>query len=229
MNVPSNDLFSSLKLTRGSSLWLGPEAKLHASWKSFDFESGISKTAFCVGTVPNGCQVKSITKIAYNTTEITCNDCKTRHQETYYITVRVQNHAGLFTLATSDEIKVDFTPPSVGEVLPATYVISCVPNCSLISNVTFFQDVESGVKSCSYAIRDSTYLIGDFVDNGFKTAIVATGLSLVEGGRYYTVVRCENNVGLVTERVSSTPVLVDDTPPTKVRKYGMKPIMSRQR
>ena len=197
-------------------MWLGPGGELKASWKSLDSESGISKTEFCVGTVSNGCQVKTMTKITNNETELTCNYCDLRHQETYYITIRVQNGAGLFTLATTDEVKVDFTPPSVGKVLPAIDVTSCLTNCTLVSNVTFLQDEESGVKLCSYAIRNSTNLIGDFVNSGLKTTIAATGLSLVAGERYYTVVRCENNVGLATERSSTTPVLVDDTPPTKV-------------
>lgn len=43
----------------------------------------------------------------------------------------------------------------------------------------------------------------------------ATDLELMNGQQYYTVVRCENNVGLTTERVSS-PVVVDNTPPSKV-------------
>ncbi|PFX19966.1 Versican core protein [Stylophora pistillata] len=203
------------ELSRGSRLWLGPGGKLTASWKSLDPESGISKTEFCVGTSSNGCQVKSMTKLTNNGTGITCNDCELRHQETYYITIRVQNGAGLSALATTDEVKVDLTPPSVGQVLPATDVTSCVTNCTLVSNVTFFQDAESGVTACSYAIRNSTDLTGDFVNNGLKTTIAATGLLLVAGERYYTVVRCENKVGLVTERASTTPVLVDDTPPTK--------------
>ena len=155
-----------------------------------------------------------MTELTYNATEITCNDCLLKHQETYHITIRVQNGAGLFAVATTDEIKVDFTAPFVGKVLPATDVTSCVTNCTLVSNVTFFQDKESGMKSCSYAIRNRA--IGDFINNGLKTTVEATGLQLVAGERYYTVVRCENNVGLVTERVSTTAILVDDTPPTKV-------------
>ena len=158
-----------------------------------------------------------MTELTYNTTEITCNDCHLKHQETYYITIRLQNGAGLFVVETTDEIQVDFTAPFVGKVLPTTDVTPCVTNCTLVSNVNF-QDKESGMKSCSFSIRNSTHLIGDYINNGLKTTVEATGLQLVVGERYYTVVRCENNVGLVTERVSTLPVLVDDTPPTKVSK-----------
>lgn len=204
---------------RGFRLWLGPGEKLQASWKSRDPESGISKTEYCVGTVSVGCQVKSMTELFSNATKVTCNDCQLNHQGTYYITVRVQNGAGVYTVKTTDEIKVDLTPPIVAKVIPVSDVTSCVNNCTLVSNVTLFEDRESGVKSCSYAIRNRSHLVTDFVNNGLRKTVEATDLQLVAGERYYTAVRCENNVGLVTEKVSTIPVLVDDTPPTKVTKH----------
>ena len=158
-------------------------------------------------------------ELSSNATNVTCNDCRLNPQGTYYITVRVQNGAGVYTVKTTDEIKVDLTPPIVAKVIPVSDVTSCVNNCTLVSNVTLFEDRESGVKSCSYAIRNSSHLVTDFVNNGLRKTVEATGLQLVAGVRYHTVVRCENNVGLVTEQVSTIPVLVDDTPPTKVTKH----------
>lgn len=159
-----------------------------------------------------------MTELSPNATKVTCNDCQLNHQGTYYITVRVQNGAGVYTVKTTDEIKVDLTPPIVSKVIPFSDVTSCVTNCTLVSNVTLFQDRESGVKSCSYAVRNSSHLVTDFVNNGLRKTVEATGLQLLAGERYYIAVRCENNIGLVTEQVSTIPVLVDDTPPTKVTK-----------
>ena len=162
-----------------------------------------------------------MTEISSNATNVTCNDCQLNHQGTYYITVRVQNGAGVYTVKTTLEIKVDFTPPIVAKVIPVSDVTSCVNNCTLVSNVTLFEDRESGVKSCSYAVRNSSHLVTDFVNNGLRKTVEATGPQLVAGERYHTVVRCENNVGLVTEQVSTIPVLVDNTPPTKVTKLPL--------
>lgn len=159
-----------------------------------------------------------MTELSSNATKVTCNDCQLNHQGTYYVTVRVQNGAGVYTVKTTEEIKVDLTPPTVGKVIPVSDVTSCVTNCTLASNVTFFKDKESGVKSCSYAIRNSSHFVTGFVNNGLRNTVEAAGLHLVAGGRYYTAVRCDNNVGLVTEQVSAIPVLVDNTPPTKVTK-----------
>lgn len=166
-------------------------------------------------------------EISSNATEIVCNDCQVGHRGAYFITIRVQNGAGLYTVATTDEIKVDLTAPSVGQVIPINDITSCTTNCTLAANVTFFQDGESGVKSCSYAIHNSSHLITDFVDNGLDKTVEARGLQLVAGERYYTVVRCENNVGLVAERVSTIPVLVDDTPPTKVKHLDIRTIVTQ--
>lgn len=156
-----------------------------------------------------------MTELSSNATKLTCNDCQLNHQGTYHITVRVQNGAGVYTVETTDEIKVDLTPPIVNKVVPVTDVTSCITNCTLVFNVTFF-DRESGVESCSYAIRNSSRMVTGFLNNGARKTVEATGLQLVAGERYYTAVRCDNNVGLVTEQVSTIPVLVDDTPPTKV-------------
>lgn len=159
-----------------------------------------------------------MTELSSNATKVACNECQVSHQGAYYITIRVKNGAGVYTVATTDEIRVDLTAPFVGNVIPINDITSCTTNCTLVANVTFFQDLESGVKSCSYAVRNSSYLIADFVNNGVDKIVEATGLQLVAGEKYYTVVRCENNVGLVRERASTIPVLVDDTPPTKVSK-----------
>lgn len=212
-------MFSPFQLSRGASIWLPHGNSLRASWKSHDPESDVHKTEFCVGTVSVGCQVKSMTEIPPNSTDITCEDCQLSHQGSYYVTIRVTNGAGLFTLATTDEIKVDLTAPLVGNVIPLIDVTPCVVNCTLVANITSFEDKESGMKLCSYAIRNSSDFISDFTNNGLNETVEADGLQLVSGERYYVVVRCENNVGLVTEKASTIAVLVDDTPPTKVKPY----------
>ena len=197
-------------------MWLGPRGRLSASWKSSDPESGISKIEFCVGTVSIGCQIKSMTELSPNATDVTCDNCHLSHLGSYYVTIRLTNGAGLVTVATTDETRMDLTAPFVGNVIPVTDVTPCVTNCTLVANVTSFQDDESGIKSCSYAIRNSSGFTADFVDNGLDKTVQAKGLQLQAGVRYYVIVRCENNVGLITKKASVTPVLVDVTPPTKV-------------
>ncbi|KAL9987466.1 hypothetical protein ACROYT_G001779 [Oculina patagonica] len=202
------------EVTAGPNLWIGPSDNLHASWKSEDLESGIDKTEFCVGTLPLGCQIKSMTEILSNATNVTCSDCRLSHYGTYYLSIRVTNGAGLFAVISTSGIKVDLTAPFLGDIVPQFYFTSCVINCTLVSNITGVQDDESGIRLCGYVIRNSTDFVTDIVENGLSTTVQATGLQLQPGQSYYTVVKCVNKVGLTTESVSS-PVIVDNTPPSK--------------
>ncbi|KAJ7365969.1 hypothetical protein OS493_002708 [Desmophyllum pertusum] len=142
-----------MQVTAGSKLWIGPTDTLHATWKSQDLESGIDKTEFCVGTLPVGCQIKSMTEKLPNSTDVTCSDCHLNHDGTYYLSIRVTNGAGLFTVIATNGTNVDLTAPSLADIVPQFYVTSCVTNCTLVSNITGVQDDESGVRRCSYAIR----------------------------------------------------------------------------
>jgi len=128
----------------------------------------------------------------------------------------VTNGAGLFTVTATNKTEVDITAPILGDIVTHVSFTSCVTNCTLIANITDVKDEESGVKSCSYAIRNSSAFVMDFADNGLDTTVEAAGLHLLTGTNYYIVVRCENNVGISTEKMSSL-VIVDDTPPSKVR------------
>ena len=204
-----------MQVSAGSELWIGPTDHLHATWKVQDLESDISKTEYCVGTLPVGCQIKSMTEIFPNSTKVTCKDCLLNHYGTYFVSIRVTNGAGLSTVTVTNETKVDMTAPVLYSVVPQFSFISCISRCKLVANITGVQDEESGVRSCSYAIRNSSFMITEFVDIGLNTTLVATDLELMNWQQYYTVVRCENNVGLTSERVSS-PVVVDNTPPSKV-------------
>ena len=156
-----------------------------------------------------------MTEILPNSTDVTCSDCVLSHYGTYYLSVRVTNGAGLFTVIATNGTKVDLTAPFLGDIVPQLSVTSCITNCTLVSNITFVQDDESGIRLCSFAIRNNNDFVTDFIENGLSTTVMARGLNLLPGQSYYTVVRCENNAGLNTEIVSS-PVLVDDTPPSKV-------------
>ncbi|KAK3735006.1 hypothetical protein QZH41_010660, partial [Actinostola sp. cb2023] len=204
-----------LKLTRGFRSWLGPRDFISATWQSYDLQSQIKTTEYCIGTSPNGCQTKPMTMLPHNSTNITCTDCTLHHLVKYYVTVRVWNQAGLYTVATTEKVQADFTPPLPGQVVPTDDVISCTSNCSLMSNISGFTDQESGLNICRFAIRNhDKRFITSFVPFNPPTLASARGLTLEHGQRYYTIVSCTNNVVLETKVSSDIGVLVDVTPPT---------------
>ena len=75
-----------------------------------DPESDISQYEICLGTTQGECDEIDFRSVGLNTTH-NFTELKLRHQETYYVTVRATNNAGLSTQVTSDEIKIDVTPP----------------------------------------------------------------------------------------------------------------------
>ncbi|XP_032233414.2 uncharacterized protein LOC5508728 isoform X2 [Nematostella vectensis] len=203
-------------LTLGPRLWIRPGETLSANWKSRDPESGVTRTEYCVGSTPAGCQISRMREILPTAMHVSCNDCNLQEFVSYYVTVRVWNSVGLWTSKTSSSVEVDLTPPIPGTITPSQAAIACISKCTLISTITPFIDHESGIKSCQFAIRDSNnrYITSfkNYLPGGVARAI---DLTLVSGQRYYTVVSCVDNAGLVTEAVSEEGTLVDVTPPTK--------------
>ena len=80
-------------------------------WDNFiDPESDIAQYEACLGTTLEECDEISYQSTGLNTTHI-FTSLKLRHQETYYVTVKATNNAGLSTQVASNEIKIDVTPP----------------------------------------------------------------------------------------------------------------------
>ena len=149
---------------------------------------------------------------------VTCFQCALIHRYTYFMTVRVWNKAGLFNVATSEGVMVDFTGPVGGKMsLNKTY-ISCVDRCSLMAEFSSSEDEESGVGSCEFSIRTMNDEILTFVQPKSNEALIeANDLSLKHGESYTIAMVCYNTVGGRGADVFSPPILVDNTPPEKVR------------
>ena len=152
-----------------------------------------------------------------NRTTISCSDCKLKHGETYFMTIRVWNKAGIFTLATTEGITTDLTPPISGLVLPDNLYMPCINRCTLAAMLRGFRDSESGIKNCVFNVKSSN---GSAVGPGkYKTntnRTVATNLSLEHQGTYQITVTCVNSVGESSKEIVSPTVKIDNTPPTKV-------------
>ena len=204
------------QLSSNNPNWLKSGEKLSATWISRDAESGISKTEYCVGSTPDGCQIKRMTDLPINAERVTCHDCSLNLYTTYFITVRVWNAAGLFTIGTTNGTRFDATAPITGKIHVKKPIVSCIHNCTLTGNITGFADEESGIKSCSFAVRNTTHYLTGFVNVGLSGRILVWGLSFTHARSYFLEAECENNARMVSRRAQSPHILVDATPPTKV-------------
>ncbi len=153
-----------------------------------------------------------------NEMNVTCLVCKLEHKQTYFITVRVWNKAGLFNVATSEGVTVDLTAPVEGTVsLNKTYT-PCVGRCSLSAEFSGFKDEESGLAGCEFSIKTvNDVIVMPIQPTASENQIEANYLPLQHGQSYKIAVACHNAVGERSLDVFSPPIRIDNTPPEKVR------------
>ena len=157
-------------------------------------------------------------RILENQTRVTCFDCKLKHRYTYFMTIRAWNKAGLFSLATTEGIKADFTPPINGQVTVDNSYMPCVNRCTLTATYSGFNDDESGIKNCEYSVKTANGSIlapAKLITSGNRA--MAHNLRLQHEEMYQLAVTCINMLGEKSDEVHSPPVTIDNTPPTKVR------------
>ena len=144
--------------------YFSPKIGLSAHWENItDPESGIMQSQYCLGTKPHGCQIKPMTNIG-RSKSFTCPDCNVYEGERVYVTVQVTNGVGLRETRSSDGMLLDASPPLMGDVLDGSHITGLDYNVVLaIWNVSAswfgVEDVESGVKSCTWTIQSNSGVV----------------------------------------------------------------------
>jgi hypothetical protein len=137
----------------------------------------------------------------------------------------VQDNAGNLSSIASEDINVDWTPPTVvttlndgtGNDIDTTYDAN-----QLSANWQAASDINSGISQYWYAIGDTP---GDsnivvWTNNGINLSALETSLNLNYGQTYYFTVRAVNGAGLVGDTViSNGQILIDTTSnnPTSIK------------
>ena len=197
--------------------YIGPGEYLKGDWDAYDDESDISFTEYCIGTTVGGCQVRDMQRVPDNQTSVTCSECKLKHKHAYFMTIRVWNKAGLFSLATTDGLMADLTPPTSGQVTLKPTYMPCMGTCTLLATFSGFIDEESGIKYCEFSVEVTNgTIISSVQTTTAKSRIQTSNLTLTHGTSYTIVVSCVNSLGERSMHVHSTPVTIDNTPPEKV-------------
>ena len=192
--------------------WTASMTDLHASWSSSDAESGIKSYRYALGTTSGGTDAIGWTNIGTNTS-ISLAGLTLTHGTHYYFSVIATNGAGADSaVGTSDGIGVDSTAPVKPTVTD--------DGASQTSHDTLHaawtsSDPESGITKYEYCMGSGAGQndLVDWTDTGTATSVTKTGLTLLEGSRYYISVRATNAVGLISDVGSSDGILIDSTPP----------------
>ncbi|KAK3722794.1 hypothetical protein QZH41_007481 [Actinostola sp. cb2023] len=139
--------------------YFNPKDPVAGHWETIsDPESGVSKSRYCLGSKPYGCQIKGVTDIS-NQTTFTCKDCKINPGEQVYITVQVSNSAGLSTTMTSNGMLMDASPPVMSNVIDGDDVSDKDVDTALLHwNISVSwqgaEDRQSGIVKCKWQIVD---------------------------------------------------------------------------
>lgn len=138
----------------GTSYVSSSLTELSASWWITDEQSGVEEYMWALGMVPGGEQLKRYSATGGNGWAYS-DPLSYVHNSSVYLSVMASNNAGLSTVAYSEPIVVDLTPPELrGELIEGNggYFNSSVLSLDWSAIV----DEESGIASCYWAIGEHT-------------------------------------------------------------------------
>ena len=193
-------------------------SEISANWSPFtDFNGRITEYEMCVGTEQEKCDVSDFVSLGI-TLKGTITGLSLNHTGRYFVTVRATNEAGYSTMATTNGVRVDSTPPVGGEVRDGQTLADIDYQASgahIYANWDEFQDIESEVTRyawCAGTGKGICDIIPE-TDIGDRTSVgQQVRPSLTTGMAVFVTVSAYNGAGAVT-RVSSDGVKVDSTAP----------------
>ena len=136
----------------------------------------------------------------------------------YVSKIRCFNEDGFSSVAESDGINVDVTPPLQGLIFNGLSKTSEVDFQSSLSKVettwVAFQDIESGIMGYRWCVGTSPGRcdLNEFQWVGKKTSASNKNITLLADQRYYVTVEAVNGAGM-TSQASSDGFIVDTSPP----------------
>ena len=200
---------------------------LYASWSGFcENETIIHHYELAFGTSPNVSNVQPFTDVGAVTSTSSSNIVvpELRNGVVYYAQVVAYNILGIRSdIAQSDGVLVDITPPEF--LLPVFDGTVFQFDFAYSSNLTFLsanwkcEDKESGVMQVFAGIGTQPGIQDIATYRAvlpYQNSHTFETLNLTNGLRYFSSVKCINNVGL-QNTLSSDGIIIDSTPP--VLKY----------
>ena len=191
---------------------------LSVRWYGFgDNESSIDYYSWCIGTTPGANDTRQCVDVS-TTDRASASGLSLKDGVQYFVAVYAVNKVGLRSVAITDGVVVDSTPPVKGQQVidgtGETDIDSSSDDTTISASWDQFSDSVSLIKTC-YWWAGSSYGADDIfsrIDVGTATSASSTGYALPSGSFIYVCVECENRAGL-TSTVCSDGYLIDTTPP----------------
>ena len=193
--------------------------KVSATWDAvFDLESEITSVTVCASTSGGDCNLTPWKSIDLSFSSLSL-DFPTPLQTgtVFLLQLKVENGAGLKTIAYSDNVLVDVTPPKRGSVRVGNkktlhFIQEEEPLRVSWSN---FVDLESNIKMYQWKIcfvTDPLKCVSEFVSVDLKTSLVINDVGIEQGVEYNLVIKAINFAELGVTAISN-PFVLDNTPP----------------
>lgn len=204
----TDDLFSSLT------------DQLTVNWTaSQDVETGVVGYQSAVGTSAGQTDVRTWSDTASGLSA-TISGLTLASGTTYFVSVRAVDAAGNVSSATSSSgVVIDTMPPnpiiSIADGRDASDDLWSQLTSELSANWSATTDSLSGLAGYQYALGTSVggTQLRSWNDAGLVTSLTATGLTLLDGTRYYVSVRPRDQVGNLGQITTSNGLLIDQTAP----------------
>lgn len=175
-----------------------------------DAHSGITGHEIALGTTAGGEQIRAYQSVG-SATAATFNALSLVQGQTYYVSVRATNGAGLRSVGTSDGITVDITDPTTPTVTDEGVYTMSTRNLSFSWTSS---DTGSGVSHYVVALGNgigkSNIVSWQIVS---ANQIELENLSLTENTTYYLHVAASDRAGNLSKIGVSDGIRVDTTPP----------------
>ena len=193
-------------------------------WDSFtDDVSAITECSWCAGTKSGKCDIAG--PLSVEKTEASTTGHNISSGTRVYVNVNCENSAGLTSKSSSNGYIVDTTPPWKGVVnLKDEDGVSLNGYRRNTVNVSVewdgFGDKESTIFKYSVSLATQEAIIDGyehmaFLNAGNRSDISLELFQLLPGVQYRAVVRAENMVGLSTEVVSISKIVIDVSEPAE--------------
>ena len=209
-------------------------SEISANWSPFTDSNGrITQYEMCVGTEQERCDVNDFISVGI-ALKGSIQGLSLNHTRKYFVTVRATNEAGYSTMATSNGVRVDSTPPVGGEVRDGQTLADIDfqdGDTYIYANWDEFEDEESDVTRYAWCAgtRKGTCDIIPETDVGDRISVgQQIRPSLTTGMAVFVTVSAYNGAGAIT-RVFSDGVKVDSTPPVVSKVPDIRLSLASQR
>ncbi|XP_072048762.1 uncharacterized protein [Amphiura filiformis] len=208
---------SNINYVDVGSQFVNDWSSFEAKWHFIDNESPIIDYTWAIGLVRGGTQLQEFKSVGTNSHAIN-SDLTLTHGSKVVVSVVAKNAVHLQTVAYSEPVVIDLTPPVITFINVGTTI--ALHGMAYQSSQQFVvnweaSDEESDIEYCKWAIGSTTGNndIRDFApSNHSVNCIQDLGNNVTHGQRLYLTVTCTNKAGLMATQNSDALTILTRPP-----------------